>query len=146
MHTGNAADLDNVGTCASYVSSHGVEEVSEVNDMRFLCRVFDDGQTLRAARGEHDVHGRADGYHVEVNVCSDKTLFFGAGRFDDSAVDKSCFSAESLKALEVLVDRADAEVAAAGQGNLCLAVFAEQSAEQVVRCSHASYQVCGRRA
>ena len=144
VHTGNAADLDNVGACASYVGTHGVEEVREVYDVGFLSRVFDNGKTLCAACGEHDVHGSAYRNHVEVDVRSDKTLFLVACGFDDRAVYESGLSAESLKALEVLVDRANAEVTAAGQRNLSLAVFTEQRAEKIVGSSHASYQICGR--
>ena len=38
---------------------------------------------------------------------------------------------------------ANAEVAASGEGDLSLAVSAEQSAEQVVRSSHAPYKIRG---
>ena len=47
--------------------------------------------------------------------------FFVALSFDDSSVNESCLCAESLKTLEVLVYGANAEVAASGEGNLCLA-------------------------
>ena len=143
VHRAYAADLDDVGSRASDVRSHRVEEVREVDDVRLLRRVLDDRQSLCAARRKHDVHRRADRYHVEINMRSDKSLL-AAGRFDDRAVYESCLRAERLKALEVLVDRPYAEIAAARKRHSRVAVFAEQRAQQIIGCSHAHHKLARR--
>ncbi len=66
--------------------------------------------------------------------------------FDDRTVHQSGLRAERLKALEMLVDRTHAEVAAAGQRDLCLAVLAQQRAQEVIGRTHAAHQLGGGRA
>ena len=128
----DAADLDDIRARALDVRAHGVQEVRQVDDMRLLGAVFHDGLALGEHRGEHDVHGRADRYHIKIDVRAVQALL---GRFgaDVTALGQRDRGAERLEALDMLVDRAHAaEIAAAGHGDLGIAVLAEQHAEQIV--------------
>ena len=74
-------------------------------------------------------------------MAAHKTVF--AFRLDNRAVHQSCLRAERLKALEVLVDGTHAEIAAAGQRNLRLAVLAQQRAQKIIRSAHSANQIGG---
>src|SRR5699024_6926853 len=128
----DAADLDDVRARALDVRAHGVQEVRQVDDMRLLGAVFHDGLALGEHRSEHDVHGRADRYHVKIDVRAVQALL---GRFgaDVTALGQRDCGAERLEALDMLVDRAHAaEIAAARHGDFGIAVLAEQHAEQII--------------
>ncbi len=123
-----AVDLDHVGAGAVDVRAEGVEKVREIDDMRFLRHIFEDRQALGFYGGEHDVDGRADGDDVEIDVPPEEVLGLDA----DKAVPDVDGRAQRLKTLDMLVDRADAEVASAGQGNVRLAEPSHQRAEKVI--------------
>ena len=128
----HAADLDHVRARALDVCAERVQEVRQIDDMRLLCAVLHDGLALCQNRCEHDVHGRADGDNVEINMCAVQAVL---GRLDPdvTALGQSDLGAERLEALDVLVDRTNAaEVAAAWHCYLGKAVLAEQHAEQIV--------------
>ena len=127
LHT---ADLDDVGTGAADVGAHRVEEVRQVDDVRFLGGVLQDRLTLRLDGGEHQVDGRADGYGIKINARTVEGTRGGA--LDDSAVDQLVLRAHQREALQVLVDRTHAEVAAAGQGDLRVVETAQKRAQKVV--------------
>ena len=126
----HARDADGVGAGALDVRAHGVEEVGEIDDVRLLRRIFDDGRAVRQSRGHHDVHGRADGDHVEINVRALHAPALGGGA---DVVALAHGRTHGGKALDVLVDGAGAaEVAAAGHGDLGLAEAAKQCADEIV--------------
>ncbi len=70
--------------------------------------------------------------HVKIDVRAVQALLGRLGA-DVTALGQRDLGAERLEALDMLVDRAHAaEVAAAGHGDLGIAVLAEQHAEQIV--------------
>ena len=98
--------------------------------MRLLRRIFDDGRAVRQSCGHHDVHGRADGDHVEIDVRAPHAPALGGGA---DVVALAHGRTHGGKALDVLVDGAGAaEVAAAGHGDLGLAEAAKQCADEIV--------------
>ena len=132
VHMLDAADLDRVRTGAAHVRAHQVQKVRQVDDVRLLRRIFDDRQPLRPDGGEHDVHGRADADHVEIDRAAHQRV---RGRGDHGVLCPDP-RAERLKALDVLVDGTDAEIAAAGHGNFRLAGPAQQSADKIIGGAH----------
>ena len=129
VHVFNAADLDRVGARAADVRAHGVEEVCKVNYMRLLGGIFDDGQTLCLDCGKDHVDSSADRGLVKIDGAALKPLGRGV---DDSALAYGDSRAKQLKALDVAVNRANAEIAAAGHGNLCTVEAAEQRADEII--------------
>ena len=126
----HAAHLDDVRARAGDLRAHGVEKVGEVDDVRLLGGVFDDGRAAREDRADHDVHRRADGDDVEIDTPAGQTVFGRSGA--DEAVLQLHLRADGLEALDVLVDRPRAEVTAAGQRHAGVAEAAELRADQVV--------------
>ena len=121
--------LYRVGSRAADLCAAGVEEVGKVNDMRFSCRIFDDGHTLRLDGCKHDIHCSADGYNVKKDIVGFKTVFCNG--FDITALNADLGS-ESFKALYVLVNRADTEIAPAGVADIRSSESAELRAEQII--------------
>ena len=112
----DAADLDDVGAGAADVRAHRVQEVREVDDVRLARRVLDDRQPLRLHGRQNDVHRRADRDHVEVNVRAAQLL---CGDLDHAVVERIC-AAQRIEALDVLVNRPNAEITPAGQRDNCM--------------------------
>ena len=109
--------------------------------MGLLGRVFNNGIALRPDGGHHDVHGSAHRHHVQIDAGALQAAVLCGG------VDKAAFhhhlGAQGGEALHVLVDGADAEIAAAGHGALCLAEPAKQCADEIVGGPHLPGQLIG---
>ena len=65
-------DFNHIRAGTAYIGAHGIEEVCKVNDMRFLCGVFNHGQPRRFDRREHAVNGRAYRHHIQINAVAVK--------------------------------------------------------------------------
>ena len=91
--------------------------------MGFLGGVFDDGIPLGHNGGHHDVHSGANGYHIQIDMGAFQPSTLRGG------IDKTALyyhlCAQGGKALDMLVNRADAEVASAGHGYLRLSEAAQ---------------------
>ncbi len=108
----SAIDLDDVRARTADLRTHDVEIVREIDDFRLLRRVFEDGLTLSHRSGHEDVLRRANTREIEVDACALEAL--GRRCLDEAMADFD-FRAERLEALEVQVDRARADGAAARQ-------------------------------
>ena len=126
----HAVYADRIGTGAADVGAHEVQEVCQVDDVRLLRRVFDDGGALGQRRRHHDVHRRAHGDDVEVDVRALHVSALGVG---DDIVALAHGGAHGGEALDVLVDGTHAaEVAAAGHRDLGAAEAPQQGADQII--------------
>ena len=105
--------------------------------MGLLGAVLEDGLALCHHGRKHPVHGRADAHLIEEDVCAVQLL----GVDGDHAVVHAVVCAQCAEHLEVLVDGAGAEVAAAGHGHLCLAEPGQQRTEEVIAGAHLAGQV-----
>ena len=72
MQTRNPVDFNHIRAGTAYIGAHGIEEVCKVNDMRFLCGVFNHGQPRRFDRREHAVNGRAYRHQHPDKCCCRK--------------------------------------------------------------------------
>ena len=129
MERGYAVDFDNIGACAADVRAHCVEEVCKVNNVRLLGGVFNYSKSPCLDCGKHNVNGCAHGNLVHINQTSGQTVGICV---DHCVFNNGCRCAQKLKALYMQINRTDAEVAAAGKGNLCAAVSSEQRADEII--------------
>ena len=138
----HAPDLDGVRARALDVRAHGVEEVGKVNDVRLARRILDHGAAARKRCRDDDIHRRADRDLIQIYLCPVQAAVRRIG------IDKAVFHldvrAHRGHALDVLVDRPDAEIAAAGHGRLGRAEAAEHRADEVVRRADLAHQVIRR--
>ena len=107
--------------------------------MGLLGNIFQDGEALGPDRRQHDVDGGPHGDHVEVDVHPPQLLRLGV---DHPLVDIHR-GPHGLEALDMLVDGAHPEVAAAGHKDAGLPAAAQQGADEVVAGPHVLGQVVG---
>ena len=142
VQTLDTLDTDRIRTGAANVRTHGVEEVGKVDDVRLARRVLDHGAAARKRRRDDDVHRRADGDLIQIYLCPMQAAVGRVG------IDKAVFHldvcAHRGHALDVLIDRPDAEIAAAGHGRLGRAEAAEHRADEVIRRADLAHQVIRR--
>ena len=89
--------------------------------MWFFGRILDRGQAIGQDGGKHRVNRRSNRHHIHVDCGAEQTLSMDA----HNAALHNNLSAQRLEALDVLVNRAHADVAAAGQGYFGLTVSAQ---------------------
>ena len=82
-----------------------------------------------AGSRQHDIDGGADAGHIQVDM---RTVHAAVGIGDDAAGLGGHIRAQRLKALEMLVDGADAQVAAAGHADLRGAEPAQKRPDEVI--------------
>ena len=100
--------------------------------MGLFARVDDGGVALRLGGGQHDVDGRAHRGHVQIDLRAVQPVRrFGRNH----AAVGGDLRAQRLKALDVLVDGAVADGAAAGVGNLRLAKARQQRTHEIIGCA-----------
>ena len=138
----HAPDLDGVSAGALDVRAHGVQEVGQIHDVGLLGGVFNGGDAVGQRGGHHDVHGSAHGNNVQIYRGAGEPAIFGGGV--DKAALHGHLGTHGGEALDMLVDGADAEVAAAGHGHGGLPKPAQQRAQQVVAGPDAAGQIVGR--
>ena len=138
----DAADLDDVGACAGDLRAHGVQEVREVDDVRLLGAVFDDRHAAAQNCRKQDVHRRADGDDIKIDMAAAQPALRGVGA--DIAAGLLDHGAHGLEALDVLVDGADAEVAAARHGDMGMAEAAKLCADEIIRRADTADKLDGR--
>ena len=126
----DTVDLDGIRARAADVRTHGVQEVGKVHDMRLTRGVFDHRAAFGKNAGNHDVHRRADRDLVQIDPRAVKPAVLRIG-IDITAADID-LGTEGTHALDMLVNRPNAEVAAAGHGRLGTAEAAKHGADQVI--------------
>ena len=136
----HAVDHDAVGARAGDPRAHRDEAAREVHHLRLARRVLEDGPALGERRRHHQVLGAGDGHHVEHVARALEAA--GAGR--DVAVLEVDLGAHRLEPLDVLVDRPQADRAAAGQRHARLAAAGEQRPEHEDRGAHRLDELVGR--
>ena len=137
----HAFDFDDVRTGAADTGAHGVEKVGQVDHVGLLGCVFNDSSALGQDCGNHDVHRRAHRLHIQIDAVAHQTLLGGG---NDLAADGLDGAAQGLKALDMLVNGAGAEITAAGHGYLSPTKTPQQRANEVVAGTDPPCLVKGR--
>ena len=133
VHLFHAAHLDHIGACAADVRTAHIQEVCQIHHMGFLGTVFQNGLALGHYSGEHTVHGSAHADLIKEDMGTGQLLL---GAHGDHAVIHAVLCAQCAEHLQVLVDGAGAQIAAAGHGHLCLAEAGKQRTKEVVAGAH----------
>ena len=107
--------------------------------MRLFGAVLNDGGAVCQHGGQQNVHRRTDGDDVEIHMPAHEAALRRVGI--DIAARLINLRAQSLKALDMLVDGAHAEVAAARHRNARVAKAAKLCADEVIRRADAAHQL-----
>ena len=107
--------------------------------MRLPRDVFQHGSTLCGGGGEHGVHGSAYRHGVKKHMAAHQAIRLDA----DLPIFHRILCPEGGKGLEVLVDGARTQIAAAGHSDLTGAEPPQQCAKEVVAGTHLARQFVG---
>ena len=128
----HACNPDCVCSRTLNLSTHSVQKVCEVNNVRLFSRIFYNSQPLRTNSGEDCVDGSTDRNDVKVNVCTNQ--LFSIGVHDTAGCVNNCI--QRLKTLDVQVYRTYTKVAAAGHSNHSMIEPSQKRTDKVVGSSH----------
>ena len=128
----DATNLDNIRTGTVHISTHHVQAVGKVYNMRLTGNVFQNGQALRFHSGQHGVHGGANGNRIKKDMAPSQVLCTNT----DHAVFNGIIGTHSGKGFQVLVNRARSQIAATGHGNLTGTKAAQQRAQKIITGTH----------
>ena len=125
----NALDADHIRSGSLDLGAHAVEEVRRIDNVRLLGRILDDGGALRHDGSHHDVDRGADGDDIHIDVGSAQDL-----RLSDhhSGRCQADIRPQGPEALDMLVDRAQADVAASRQSHGSAPVLAQKRSDQII--------------
>ena len=136
---GHAVDLDHIGAGAAHIRAHHIQEVGQIDDMRFTGHIFEHRGAFGQHRRQHGVHRRADRDGIKEHM---RTV--QRARLDmDLAVLDRILRPQRGKRLEVLVDGARAQVAAARHRHLAGAEPPQQRAQEIIACAHLAGKFVG---
>ena len=135
----HAAHHDPVGAGAAHVGAHLQQHLGELDDLGLARGVLDHRLALGEARRHHHVLGAVHGREVE----GDARAAQPRGARLDVAVVEAELGAERLEALQVLIDRAHADRAAARLRDARRAEARDQRSEHQERGAHLAHQVVG---
>ncbi len=100
--------------------------------MRLFCGVFDHGRALRLHGRQHDVGGRADRNHVEVDIVPGQAV----GGNVHHPVFQAVLRPQRGEPFQMLVDRPDPQVAASRHGDDGVVEPAEERTEKIIGAAH----------
>ncbi len=128
-------DDDAAGAGAFDFGAHLVEEIGEIDDLGFRGGAIDDRRAFGEDRGHHHVVRPEDGgtlFAAEAHRTADEL----AGENFDVAAFDAVHGAEGLEALEMQIDRAITDDAAAGERDGRFLLAPEQWAEHAHGSAH----------
>ena len=135
----HAVNLDDISTCAVNVCTHHIQKVGKVHNVRLTRNVFQHGGSLGQHGGQHSVHRCTDRNRVKKDMAARKVL-----RTDmNLAVLHRILRTEGGESLQMLVNGARAQIAAARHGHLTGAETPQQCAQKVVAGAHLAGQLVG---
>src|SRR5687767_172661 len=86
---GHAFDLDRVCSSTVHTRAHLVEQLGEVDDLRFESTVAQCCRAARECRGHHQVFRACDGDFVELNICCTQAAVAWSTRDDVSGFESN---------------------------------------------------------
>ena len=137
----HALNLDDGRASATDISAHLIEHVGQIDDLWLTRGVVDDGGALGVDRGHHEVLGGTHARECQRDRVARDTVWRGCM---DVAMPHVKLDAKLLKAEDVHVDLARADVAAARHGNDGLAKAGDERPENRRRRTHLGNQLVGR--
>ncbi len=130
----HAVYLYGIGARAPHVRAHGVQKVRKIHHMGFPCGVLNYRHPTGLYRREHNIDRCSHRHHVQVDMRPKKIIWSHHG--DHTAVIKAVLAAQSLEALQMLVNGPHPEVTATRQGHQSPSAPAQKRADKVVGAPH----------
>lgn len=137
LQSGDAVNFDGAGGGEMDFCARVTEEGGEFRDFGFLCGVLNAGGTMCKGGCGEDVAGAGDGWAGGTGEIDVGAVKFGGGGMN-AAIGDAELCAECSESLEVEVNGAWTDAAAAGEGDCGFAVACEEWSEEADACAHAA--------
>ena len=115
-------------TCAFYVSTHTVKQISYINHMWFLRCILYNCVSFCKYCGKHNVNRSSHRLHIKVNMPSYKPVSLSCNH----SICCVHFSSHSLKTVNMLVYRSGSDITASRKCNMRLPVFSKKRTKQII--------------
>ena len=125
------SDFNNIRACTADIRPHRVKEIRKVNNVRLFCGILNNRKSSCKHCCKHNIDCGTNRNIVHINGRTDQLFSLCT----DHAVYNVNICTKHFKALDVQINRACAEITAAGHGNLCVFKSAEHCTNQVIACS-----------
>src|SRR3990167_1504902 len=141
VQTLNAINGDGVGAGTGDFAAHGIDEVGQVDHLRFAGGVFQHRAALGQRSSHHDVFGTGHADDIEEEVRTAQAAFRRLGL--DIAAFHVDLRAHGFETTDVQVDRTRTNGAATRQRHFGLAKARDQRAKHEDRRAHGFHQLVG---
>ena len=121
-------NANHIRTCTLDLGAHAIQEVGQVHNVWFFGGVINHGGALGLRCRQHHIDGAAHGHHVKENVTAPKLIRL----HNDHAAPLFRLGTQCLKSLQVLVNGAGTDFAAAGSSHHGPSAPSQQCAQQVI--------------
>ena len=135
LYTLNA---DSIGTGAADFGTHLVQIVGQIDNLRFLGSIFQNSSTLSKRSCHHNIFGSTYAREIKINAGTLQSLRSTCFNIAMSLLD---FYTQSLKALEMNINRTGADSAAAGHRNTRFTDTRQQRSHYQKGRTHGAHQL-----
>ncbi len=140
LEAGDAFDDDSGGTLTGNLGAHGVQAFGQVGDLRLAGGVFQHGRAMGQNGRHQGMFGSAYRHEREFDLGA---LQAARRLSEDITFVHVDMSAKRFQRLQVQIDRARTDGAAAGQRYLGVAGTGDQRPQHVERRTHLAHQIIG---
>ena len=134
----HALNTDRIGACTADFSAHLVQIVRQIDNLRLLGNVLQNSRALSQSCSHHNILRCANARKIKINARALQAL--RSTRFDITMALLD-IHAQSLKALQMNINRTCTDGAAARHRNACLANTRQQRAHNEERRTHRAHQL-----
>ena len=134
----HALNADRIGACTADFGAHLVQIVRQIDNLRLLGNVLQNGRAFGQRRSHHNILRCANARKIKINARALQA--FRSTRFDITMALLD-IHAQSLKALQMNINRTCADSAAARHRNTCLANTRQQRSHNEEGCTHRAHQL-----
>ena len=115
-------DTNHIGSGTFNFCPHTVKEIRQIYHMGFFGRILNGCFAFRHGRRHHYINSSAYGYHIQIYMAA--MQIFRIRNYHPML--NADIRTEGTKTFDVLVYRAQTDIAASRKGYLCLFIFSKQ--------------------
>ena len=130
LHT---TDTDHICTCTFNISSHGIQEIGNIHDMRLSCGILQNCISAGHAGCHHNIDRSTHRNHIQINVFANQTIFRIGTNRTSTDIHPSTQSSETL---QMQVNGSAANITSTRKRHFCFFVFSKKSSQQIIGCAN----------
>ena len=119
----NTTDLDHICSGTTDICSHAVEEVCNINNVRFFCNILHNGKSLCHCSCHHNINSCSNTDYIKVNVLSDQAVRFSK----NLTIFNLYICSKCTESFQMLIDRSASDITSSRQCNFCMLILSKHS-------------------